>query len=94
MSTCHCSIFSPFRWREHQRPSIFLEDGPFTIGAKTGKTMSIIQSETVERITRETGRNPGSIRKISKAGDARIEEAEAKRRNAKLANVEWNVRRA
>lgn len=92
---CRCSALSAFHWASDPRPSIFLADQAVTKGASTGLTMSQIQSASVDRITKETGRNPGSLKGMSANGDLRIEEQEAKRRTARAAvtarsSVLWN----
>lgn len=66
----------PFHWREHPRDSIFMEDKSFTYGAGSGKSMSHISSESVERITKRTGRNPGTIGGISSHADRLMEESQ------------------
>ena len=71
--TCTCSIHSAFRWKDNPRPSIFCGDGAFAARAD-GKTASQSASESVDRITRETGRNPGSVFGISAHAD-RLTEA-------------------
>lgn len=73
------SILSPFRYAEDPRPSIFMAAG-WGRGGSTGKTMNAIQSATVARKTRETGRSPGSISGLSKRGDVHIEESNHTRR--------------
>lgn len=75
------SSLSPFRWKENPRPSIFAGDSNFT-GNKKGKTQSQVASEVVDRVTAQTGRNPGSIRGISSKGNLRIEESENARKEA------------
>jgi hypothetical protein len=70
---------SAFNWRNNQRPSIFVTDPVFTIGARMGKTLSHTSSEAVQRFTEKTGRNHGSIRGLSARGNLLIEESEQKR---------------
>jgi hypothetical protein len=50
---------SAFNWRGE--PSVFATDQAFCKAAKSGKTMSQIQSATVDAITRRTGKNPGTL---------------------------------
>jgi hypothetical protein len=73
------SSLSPFRWRDFPRPSVFASDSRFTAGAKSGKAMTQIASESVVKITAKTGRNPGSIRRLSAKGDRLIDESARKR---------------
>lgn len=54
-----------FHWKTGE-PSIFLK-GPGFAALSTGKTMSEVASTIVKRKTAETGRNPGTIRGISRA---------------------------
>lgn len=54
------SLNNPFMWRQNPRPSIFLDDGD-------AATRSRRASETVDRLTKESGRNPGTLTGISKA---------------------------
>jgi hypothetical protein len=70
---------SAFNWRNNPRPSIFSSDSRFTAGAKSGKAMTQIASESVVKITAKTGRNPGSIRRLSAKGDRLIDESARKR---------------
>lgn len=74
---------SAFNWRNNPRPSIFATDPTFCGTKKTGKTMSQVSSESVEKVTKRTGKNPGSIYHLSTKGNALIEESNHKRRNAK-----------
>jgi hypothetical protein len=74
------SSLSAFRWREFPRPSIFASDVRFTAGAKSGKAMTQIASQSVVKITARTGKNPGSIKGLSGKGDKLIEQAEHDRR--------------
>lgn len=71
---------SPFLWDVNRRPSQFASDPKFTYGIKTGKTRSPEMSDVITRITRDTGKNPGTIANLSRAGDVLIEAAEIKRR--------------
>lgn len=77
------SILSPFRWRETPRESIFMADPRFYKGARTGKSMNQLQSESVDRITASTGINPGTIHGISAKADAQAERSAYRRRAAK-----------
>lgn len=70
---------SPFRWKEYPRESIFAADSHFR-GNKKGKTQSQTATEVVERVTADTGRNPGSIRRLSAKGDGLIEQSEYMRK--------------
>jgi hypothetical protein len=56
---------SPFLW-DTGEPTIFREPQFTGTKKRPGKTISQINSETVARITRETGRNPGTITGISR----------------------------
>lgn len=78
--TCTCTFHSPFLWADHPRESRFASDPVFVTGAKSGKTMSQIQSANIERITRETGINPGTVKRLSAHADRLIEEARKRRR--------------
>jgi hypothetical protein len=71
---------SAFNWRNNPRPSIFSSDSRFTAGAKSGKAMTQIASQSVVKITARTGKNPGSIKGLSGKGDKLIEQAEHDRR--------------
>lgn len=71
-TTCTCSCRSPFRFREFPRPSIFGTDSAFCPVGKQGLSMSHIQSATTARITRETGRSPGTVHGLSAAADQKI----------------------
>jgi hypothetical protein len=73
------SCLSPFRWAEFPRPSIFATDKAFTGNALNGKTQSQVSSETVTRLTEESGRSPGSISGLSDRGDALIEQSNYRR---------------
>jgi hypothetical protein len=73
---------SAFNWRNNPRPSIFSSDSRFTAGAKSGKAMTQIASESVVKITAKTGRNPGSIRGLSEKGNRLIEQTALKRRKS------------
>jgi hypothetical protein len=55
------SLNNPFMWQSNPRDSIFLADPKFSKAASTGKTMSQIQSATVDAITKRTGKNPGTL---------------------------------
>lgn len=78
--TCRCCINSAFRWAEHRRDSLFVSDPTFTVGAKAGKTMSVVSSEAARKYERQTGRSLGSIRGLSDRGDRHIEQSEYVRR--------------
>lgn len=77
--TCTCSIHSAFRFREYPQPSIFAGDSRFTPNSK-GKTQSQTTSEAVERITKEKGVSPGTIRGLSDKSSRHIEHAGHERR--------------
>lgn len=70
------SCLSPFRWREFPRPSIFAGDTYFCGNKTNGKTQSQVSSESVDRTTARTGRNPGSIMGLSDRGNRHIEQAQ------------------
>jgi hypothetical protein len=70
---------SPFKWQEHPRPSIFATDRTFVGNKKDGKTQSQVSSETVARLTEQSGRSPGSIPGISAKGDLLIEQSNYRR---------------
>jgi hypothetical protein len=53
---------SPFDWKS--QPSVL---APSLRPYRSGKTASMVQSETVDRITRETGRNPGTVDNLAKS---------------------------
>lgn len=73
---------SAFNWARDPRPSIFATDIAFTGSKKTGKSLNQTATESVEKVTKRDGRNPGSIRGISAAGNLLIEESEHKARRA------------
>jgi hypothetical protein len=73
------SSLSPFRFAEYPQPSIFANDPKFCGNRKNGKTQSQVSSETVARLTEESGRSPGSIPGISAKGDALIEQSNYRR---------------
>jgi hypothetical protein len=50
----------PFHFAENPRPSIFAGDSKFT-AYSNGKTRSQVMSETTDRITKATGKNPGTL---------------------------------
>jgi hypothetical protein len=50
----------PFHFAENPRPSIFAGDSKFS-AYSNGKTRSQVMSETTDRITRATGKNPGTL---------------------------------
>jgi hypothetical protein len=56
-----------------------MADRAFTGNALNGKTASQVSSETVARLTEETGRSPGSIPGISAKGDLLIEQSNYRR---------------
>lgn len=74
---------SPFMWHQHRRPSIFAGDPAFAPRNKAGQSLSQIAADSVQMVTKRDGRNPGSVRGISAAGNLRIEESEHKRRRAR-----------
>jgi len=53
------SLHNPFLWHQNPRPSIFLKDGD-------SATRSRRASQTVDRITASTGKNPGTLTGIGK----------------------------
>jgi hypothetical protein len=57
--------FARSPWPSTAGDSIFAGDPVFR-PLKSGKTMSQTTTETVERITRETGKNPGTQRGIAR----------------------------
>jgi hypothetical protein len=71
---------SAFNWRNNPRPSIFSSDSRFTAGAKSGKAMTQIASESVVKITARTGRNPGTIKGLSDVADKLIEQGARRKR--------------
>jgi hypothetical protein len=60
---------SAFNWRTGT-PSIFASDARFTT-LSSGKSRQQTTTEAVERKTKKTGRNPGTIRGISRADKAK-----------------------
>jgi hypothetical protein len=58
-------VTSPFNWRDG-RPSIFLGDTAFPPPRPDGKSRNQAISEAVDRFTKKTGRNPGTVRWISR----------------------------
>jgi hypothetical protein len=77
--SCACTCLSPFHYAEHPGDSIFMADPAFYKGARTGATMSALQTAAVERYARRTGRSAGSISGISAKGDFHIEESNHRR---------------
>lgn len=65
------SCLCPFHFSEYPRPSIFHGDPAFRAN-KNGHSRSEQQAATVERMTRENGRSPGTISGLSPVGDARL----------------------
>lgn len=57
---------SAFNWQAEGRPSIFATDSRFVPVGKQQKGHSQLQTESIARRTRETGRNPGTLRGISR----------------------------
>lgn len=58
---------SPFDWKG--KPSIFADDLGMKVRTTDGKSMSQVRSETIARKTKATGRNPGTIKGLSKRAD-------------------------
>jgi hypothetical protein len=54
------SLNNPFAWKSNPRDSIFATDPKFA-AYRNGKSRSQVMSETTDRITRETGKNPGTL---------------------------------
>lgn len=57
---------SPFCWRDAPRPSIFADDVRF-LANKSGKSASQTAVESVAKVVKATGKNPGTIKGISRA---------------------------
>jgi hypothetical protein len=72
------SRMSAFYWNTGES-TVFAQDSRFTGNRKNGKTASQVSSETVARLTEETGKNPGSIAGLSDRGDALIEQSNYRR---------------
>jgi hypothetical protein len=54
------SLNNPFMWQSNPRDSIFAADPTFA-AYRNGKSRSQVMSEVTDRITRETGKNPGTL---------------------------------
>jgi hypothetical protein len=78
--TCSCCRqLSPFHYAEYPQDSIFMGSSLFYKGARTGSTMSALQTAAVERYAARTGRSAGSIMGISDRGDALVEQSNYRR---------------
>jgi hypothetical protein len=54
------SLNNPFAWKSNPRDSIFATDPTFA-AYRNGKSRSQVMSEVTDRITRTTGKNPGTL---------------------------------
>jgi hypothetical protein len=54
------SLNCPFHYAENPRPSIFVDDSKFA-AYSNGQTRSQVMSATIDRITKATGKNPGTL---------------------------------
>lgn len=65
----------PFHWQENPRPSIFARDPRFTptvLGITHSEVSSVSATRNIDRTTKRTGINPGTITGISEKADARM----------------------
>jgi hypothetical protein len=74
-------VINAFNWREDPRPSIFLGGSDFT-AYSTGKTRAQTTTAAVERITKATGRSPGTLTGISRSADETTLQFVARNRSA------------
>jgi hypothetical protein len=84
---CACSPLSPFLWRHHKRPSIFLDEGERGFAADiNGNSRSQVATASAVRFEKKTGRSMGTIGGISSAGDSKTEELNAHRARRRKAS--------
>lgn len=62
---CKCPTLSPFRWREHTEPSIFMADASSRARGKAGMSLSQLASQSVEN-QRSRGLPAGYLSGISR----------------------------